>query len=302
MARDTKRLDKLAAQLDQPDEATPGLRRARWQKMVDEYRTLSDNQKLIAHHIEYNRLWQGEIARDRRGYDAQTNLHDAVLRRQAVQAALAHADPLLAPSLRTKSDELYALIDAATRRVVPPEYVTVDSPSPNRFVFTVPVYTDVEDDAFVEGFRSAVERLWQAERGGEQFSLKVDVHKVPASRLYPDGDVPPRGAHLDVWKHSERFPVGGAVLTTGGNSTYVLGRAINVGPPDIAPNILAHEFGHILGFVDGYFRGYRDRGADGFEVLEAVSDPDDIMSAPGEGRVGAHHFEKLLDAIRTRKR
>ena len=81
----------------------------------------------------------------------------------------------------------------------------------------------------------------------------------------------------------------------------MLGRAINVGPPDIHPNIAAHEFGHILGFVDGYFRGYRDRGPEGFEVLEAVTDPDDIMSGPGEGRVGARHFRKLLEAVRSRR-
>ena len=80
---------------------------------------------------------------------------------------------------------------------------------------------------------------------------------------------------------------GGAVLTTGANSTHVLGRSINVGPHDIAPNPLAHEFGHILGFVDRYFRGYRDQGPDGFEVLEVVIDPEDIMSAPGLAAWGA---------------
>jgi tetratricopeptide (TPR) repeat protein len=31
-------------------------------------------------------------------------------------------------------------------------------------------------------------------------------------------------------------------------------------------------------------------------VLEAVIDPEDIMSAPGAGRVGRHHFERLLSA------
>ena len=43
----------------------------------------------------------------------------------------------------------------------------------------------------------------------------------------------------------------------------------------------AHEFGHILGFKDAYFRGYRDLGADGFEVMEVVADVDDIMGASG---------------------
>ena len=71
-------------------------------------------------------------------------------------------------------------------------------------------------------------------------------------------------------------------------------RGIIVGPHDIARNVLAHEFGHMLGFVDRYFRGYRDRGPEGFEVLEVVIDPEDIMS--GGGQVGRHHFERILSA------
>ena len=46
--------------------------------------------------------------------------------------------------------------------------------------------------------------------------------------------------------------------------------------------------------MDGYFRGYRDRGADGYQVLEVVIDLDDIMSAPGYGRVQRRHFEQVL--------
>jgi hypothetical protein len=48
--------------------------------------------------------------------------------------------------------------------------------------------------------------------------------------------------------------------------------------------VLAHEFGHVLGLRDAYFRGYRDLGADGYQVMEVVADPDDIMGAPGTVR------------------
>lgn len=65
-------------------------------------------------------------------------------------------------------------------------------------------------------------------------------------------------------------------------------------PHDIAPNVLAHEFGHIVGIPDGYFRGYRNRGPDGYEVLEVVPDLGDIISEPGFGRVGLHHFDLIL--------
>jgi len=64
--------------------------------------------------------------------------------------------------------------------------------------------------------------------------------------------------------------------------------------------VLAHEFGHILGFTDRYIRGYKDLAGDGFEVLEVVADPDDIMAVPSSGSVLLRHFELLLDSEKAR--
>ena len=61
--------------------------------------------------------------------------------------------------------------------------------------------------------------------------------------------------------------------------------------------VIAHEFGHVLGFRDGYIRGYRDLGETGFEILELTSAFDDIMSAPRQGNVHAVHFKLILDAL-----
>jgi len=58
---------------------------------------------------------------------------------------------------------------------------------------------------------------------------------------------------------------------------------------------LAHEFGHILGFSDGYVRGYKDLGENGFQIMEVVSDPNDIMAAPLTGVVLPSHFEMMLN-------
>jgi hypothetical protein len=294
--RDLGRLEKVEARLEATVRSSGEDRRSEWQKLVDEYRTLAANQKLIASHIEYNRFWQGEIARHRGGYDVQTSLYDCVFERQALLEALQAVDELIEPELRGREQALFARIYEATHRVSPPDFLSIEQPSPRRWTFGVTVYTDIEDGAFVDAFRSAVESAWRVVDGDGEFSVAVEVRQVTASALYPDGARPAHGAHIDMESHIRRFPPRGAVLTTGTNNTHVLGRAINLGPQDITPNVLAHEFGHILGFGDGYFRGYRDRGPEGFEVLEVVIEPDDFMSAPGAGPVGRQRFQHLLDA------
>jgi hypothetical protein len=52
-------------------------------------------------------------------------------------------------------------------------------------------------------------------------------------------------------------------------------------------------------FNDGYFRGYRDRGNEGYEVLEIVPDFTDIMCTPAFGKAQRFHFDLFLSQLRT---
>ncbi|HYB42469.1 MAG TPA: hypothetical protein VEL75_11900 [Candidatus Methylomirabilis sp.] len=301
IGRGLEKLDRLEGRLEASRRLPAAERRSEWERMVEEYRTLAANRKLIENNIQYNRLWQGEIARNRRAYDEYTAMHDAVLQRQAVVDVLEWGDRVLDPYLRAREEELADRIRRGLPAASPPDFLSVAHPDAHHWIVRVPMYTDIEDQTFLDGFSAAVQSAWRVRDGEDEFRAAVEIHHVPLSQLYPEGGQPAHGEHIDLWAHISRFPPGAAVLTTGANTTHVLTRAINVGPHDIAPNVLAHEFGHLLGFPDRYFRGYRDRGPDGFEVLEVVLDPDDIMSAPGAGRVHRAHFEELLDARQLRR-
>ncbi len=118
-------------------------------------------------------------------------------------------------------------------------------------------------------------------------------HYVSADALYVNKDKPSKGQKIDIRRHLKRFPFGAAILTTGALTTHVQDYAIVLGPHPIAPRMLAHEFGHILGFRDRYVRGYKNLGEHGFQVIEVVADQDDIMAATGRGVVHRGHFIKL---------
>jgi hypothetical protein len=105
---------------------------------------------------------------------------------------------------------------------------------------------------------------------------------------------------MNIQKHVEKFPADGAILTTGATTTHVDGKAIVLGPHDITVSVLAHELGHILGFRDAYFRGYKDLGEDGFQVREIAADPNDIMAAPATGTVLRRHYENLTSLDTTK--
>jgi hypothetical protein len=241
-----------------------------YRALVENHPLLLSNQKRIEENIQYNRFWQKAIADDRPRFDRQTALYN-----QLIEGG--------GPSGSTLAGGF-----------APPPFLKVDRDKDGEWVIAVPTYTDIIDQRFLTAFKDTVEHVWRIQTPGLHARVEVEFRHVTLDIA------PPAGTHIDVDDRAKHFPPDGAVLTSGSNSTYsIVGKYIALGPQEISPNVIAHEFGHVLGFADGYFRGYRSLGEDGFEVLEIIPVPDDIMSAPGQGHVREDHFRLLLgDALK----
>ncbi len=322
-----KKLDDCTADLERIPRLPPAERRPVCEKLVTDYPHLLDAQRNIDSHMQYNRLWQPDIARRKALYDSTTHLHDTVLERQAILDALDAPDDAafrkalnpvptldralprarLEPDLRAREAALAREIHDVIDKIDPPKYLRVERRTPHLWVLHVPFSTDIDDAAFLSRFREAIENVWHVRDGEDEFRVELSMAYVSPNHLYrkragcqsgtADKCRPPqKGDHIDVGAHAGLFPANAARLTTGAGITHVINGAIALGPDDVGPHLLAHEFGHLLGFRDEYFRGYRDLGPDGFQVMEVVAEPDDVMGNPGAGPVRRHQFERLIAA------
>jgi hypothetical protein len=290
-------------------------RRRTYEKLAAGYRQMRERQQNIDAHIQYNRLWQAAIASDRSGYDRQTILYNQVLEHRALLDALkpdtasawnrmlsgiGRIDDRqnlaeMGIGLRQREELLARAIHAETRRVSTPAFVRVEHRAAGFWVLQVPFFTDIDDQDYVRSVQETIEKTWHLRDGGDEFRVELTVSYIPAAQLYAENPPPKKGDKINPHGHVTLFPHDGAILTTGALATHVSDRAIILGPHDIAPRVLAHEFGHILGFRDSYIRGYKDLGKNGFQVMEVAAEPNDIMGAPASGAVLRRHFEMILE-------
>jgi hypothetical protein len=272
------RLERAKAELARVAQVSAGQKFALLSGLIDQYAELFRNQKTVDQYIEYNRFWQRAIVESRSRFDKMTQLYHL---------------------MKSGNPDTAGTIREALGKPDAPKFVHLKRQGSNRIVLQVRVYTDIQDDSYLSQVRRVIEETWRADEDGVQYGVEVDLRKIAAPDLYRGRNVPQAGDHLDLDKHVARFPSDGGVLTTGAEFTYgSVGRYVAFGPGDLAPRTLAHEFGHILGFNDGYIRGYNDLGEKGFEILELTAFFDDIMSAPREGHVQPTHFKLLMEALK----
>jgi len=294
LTRDSVKLDSLKRRLSALASASDTATRAAFVLLAADYKKLVDGQKLIENQIQYNRFWQGEFALHPQNYKNVKALQKAAIDQQALKDSAAAGDDRLKAKLQPRIDSLENLLAREIQKDPTPGFIRLDHPDAHHWIVNVPVYTDITDSMFVETFRDVVENAWHVTDGADDFRVKVEIKRMTPSTLYPHASLPEQGAHIDEEDHLKRFPPDGVALTTGAQTTHVRGRGIVLGPHAIARGVLAHEFGHQLGFKDGYFRSYEDRGAEGYEILEVILPPAEGVPAPEAGWVRRENFDQII--------
>jgi hypothetical protein len=275
-----------AALLARRVAADPGLPLEPW---VDEFERLRDEMRNLEEHLDYHETWQIEVPKwlayfqDRNGVIA--DVHGLEVRRAAG-----------APDEEIETRRRSIVERVAPFRPVPGLALADDG---ELQLLTVPLVTDIEDDAFLDQFVEAVEGAFSSDAAPRQkrFALRLEIEHVAPAVLYPEG-VPALGAAIDCDGHLARFAPRSLILTTGAESTFALpARAVLLGSGPIERRVLAHEFAHLIGFTDAYVRGFEGTvGASwGVELIEWTGLTDDLMGDPAAGAVSDAMVERLLE-------
>lgn len=196
---------------------------------------------------------------------------------QGEEAGEAPISYLLVRAIRSGGD---AKTFEVAREVFRPHRVVRHSYVPERLsrapggILVLPIATDIHDARFLAEIEGAVDTHWNQSPWAKQEGVSVHLRwtRVRRNRAFAEGRV-------TLAEHVESFPSNTAVLTTGGLTVHVKGRALVLGPGRIQPRTLAHEIGHLLGFEDCYFRTLSSQGVFGLAVLEWDNPlyPDDLM-------------------------
>jgi hypothetical protein len=273
----------LARRIDS-DEALP---LSPW---VGEFLRLRRRLRNLEENLNYHARWQQEVQTHRRWFES----HNRIVDRIRVWRELDE------DSDSEKFDRLERELHGQLAPFEPTSVLGIERAADGRARLHLRVTTDIEDADYLERVRLAVIEPFAraADREGINLRLEVQWLRISPQTLY-EPQSPPAGQAIDREEHLSRFPKEALVFTTGVESTVALtGRAVILGGGEIAPRVLAHEFGHLLGFGDAYVRGFEgDPGSVyGAVLVEWVGLFDDLMGNPAGGEVSREMLEQLLSA------
>lgn len=260
-------------------------------EMVDRFVTLRDKLRNLEDHIAYHTMWQKSAAEDVAFFRERNAIQEQVVRwRELVKSG---EDP-------AQADSLLAVIRNRIAPFQPTPGLAVRREDDGEQVLPVQIATDIDDPAFLERFRSAVDEIYNDAPAARERRFRIDVsfRYLAPEQLYPGG-APARGDPIDEKDHLRRFPEGSLVLTTGARRTHAyVGWYLQLGSEPTNPRRLAHEFGHLLGFSDAYLRASKGSPQDPFGsvLIEWTGLLDDLMGSPAHGTVSASMIDRLMRA------
>lgn len=257
---------------------------------VEGYLRAKENFERIDQHLAYHRFWQPEAKKRPEFFKVRNSL--------LADYRLWRA-PATDEAARAKAEEARLRLEADLLGFAPAKGLAFADAADGRRALAVRVATDVEDEGFLRAFAEGVERTWNGAKAMTEAKVRIDLawdRRAPRD-LYPEGP-PDRGGKIDTAKHRERFGAAPFVLTTGADSTNAFAGAIFLGTATTTRRTLAHEFGHLLGFSDGYLRAYEGSPDDpnGAVFFEVGPFPESLMASPGTGRVTEGMVARLLRA------
>jgi hypothetical protein len=263
------------------------------EQAVRDYERVSGDLDNLLDHLAYHEQWQPE-ATAYQAFFAERNALVADVREMVALEALEPEEvdserlDALRASVAEGMSSMHAAVDLRLERT-----------DDGAWILPVIVHTDIVDADFRAAFVEAVEAAWNGAEAAQQsrFSLSVRLVLHEPDELYPEG-APPHGEPIVLEDHLARFPADTLVMTTGAASTHAWkGRRMLLGPTPITPRTLAHEFGHLLGFADGYLRGYDGSPGEPFGVVfvEWTGLRNDLMGNPAGGRVTQDLIDQLIE-------
>jgi len=258
---------------------------------VSEFERLRAQMRTLEDHLDYHSKWQPAVVEHREFFSYRNQIVELVREMELARDEGGKTEQV---------DQLRATVLDRIASFTPAPDLALERREDGTRALPVTVWTDIEDEAFLDAFREIVEASFSTSAAARsmRFTLELQLRRVPAAELYPEG-APARGATLDLSRHQDRFPERGLILTTGAEDTHAWqGRSVLLGSAPLSRNALAHEFAHLLGFGDAYLRGFDGSpgGPFGVVLVEWTGLVGDLMGWPDGGSVSKRMIARLIEA------